>query len=64
MPESRSFRGKPSISLTGFMFTGKSSVGRRLARKLNLEFVDLDERIVAEAGRPVKVATGPKERDS
>jgi shikimate kinase len=32
------------------MFTGKSSVGRRLASKLDLEFVDLDEQIVLEAG--------------
>ena len=50
MPATRSFRGKPSISLTGFMFTGKSSVGRTLASKLGIEFVDLDERIVLEAG--------------
>lgn len=32
------------------MFTGKSSVGRTLAYKLGLEFVDLDEQIVFEAG--------------
>ncbi len=50
MPATRLFRGKPSISLTGFMFTGKSSVGRRLARRLGLEFIDLDERIALEAG--------------
>ncbi|MFC1544836.1 shikimate kinase [Gemmatimonadota bacterium] len=53
MPVLRTFRGKPSIALTGFMFTGKSSVGRRLAGKLDLEFVDLDEEIVAEAGLPI-----------
>lgn len=50
MPSTRSFRGKPSISLTGFMFTGKSSVGRALTCKLGLEFVDLDEQIALEAG--------------
>jgi len=36
------FLGKPGISLTGFMFTGKSSVGRALARRLGLKFIDLD----------------------
>lgn len=53
MPAPRSFLGKPSIALTGFMFTGKSSVGRRLAGRLDLEFVDLDEEIVAETGRSI-----------
>ncbi|MFH1070773.1 MAG: shikimate kinase [Candidatus Glassbacteria bacterium] len=50
----RLFLGKPSIALTGFMFTGKSSVGRWLARELCLEFVDLDEEIVRRAGRPIE----------
>ncbi len=53
MPATRLFRGKQSISLTGFMFTGKSTVGRRLAHKLGLDFVDLDEQIALEAGCPV-----------
>ena len=35
------------------MFTGKSSVGRRLAGKLGMEFVDLDEEIATEAGCPI-----------
>lgn len=34
-----------NIVLTGFMGTGKSSVGRRLARKLGLDFIDTDELI-------------------
>ena len=50
----RQFLGKPSIALTGFMFTGKSSVGRRLARELTLEFIDLDEEIVRRAGRQIE----------
>lgn len=33
------------IVLTGFMGTGKSVVGRRLAQRLGLTFVDLDEAI-------------------
>ncbi len=42
--------GKRNIILTGFMATGKSSVGRRLAVRLGYEFVDLDTLIEAEAG--------------
>ncbi|MGI9607737.1 MAG: shikimate kinase [Acidimicrobiales bacterium] len=34
-----------NIVLTGFMGTGKSSVGRRIAEKLGREFVDTDELI-------------------
>lgn len=53
MPAEKKFHGKPSISLTGFMFTGKSSVGRKLARILELEFIDLDEEIIRRAGRRI-----------
>jgi shikimate kinase len=38
------------IALTGFMGTGKTVVGRRLAERLGLAFVDLDELIEEEAG--------------
>jgi len=44
---------QPNIILTGFMGTGKTSVGRYLAERLNRPFVDLDERIVARAGKPI-----------
>lgn len=40
--------GRPNILLTGFMGTGKSVVGRALAAALGREFVDTDQRIVAE----------------
>ncbi len=43
----------PNIILTGFMGTGKTSVGRYLAERLNRPFVDLDERIVARAGKSI-----------
>lgn len=36
-----------NVILTGFMGTGKSTVGRLLAKKLSYQFVDLDELIVA-----------------
>ena len=44
---------KRNIILTGFMATGKSSVGRRLAILLGYDFLDLDTLIAAEAGMPI-----------
>ena len=41
------------IFLTGFMATGKSKVGRVLARKLNCRFVDTDELIQDRASRTI-----------
>jgi shikimate kinase len=40
----------PLVCLAGFMGSGKSTVGARLARQLGWHFVDLDERIEAAAG--------------
>jgi shikimate kinase/3-dehydroquinate synthase len=42
-----------NIIVTGFMATGKSSVGRRLAIRLGYDFLDLDTLIAAEAGMPI-----------
>lgn len=39
-----------NLWLIGFMTSGKSTVGQRLARVLERSFVDLDERIEAQAG--------------
>ncbi len=39
-----------NIVLTGFMASGKSAVGRRLAERLEREFIDLDELIVSRIG--------------
>lgn len=39
--------------LTGFMGTGKSSVGRLLAKRLGFRFVDTDTWIEARAGRTI-----------
>jgi len=41
------------LILTGFMGSGKSSVGRVLAERLGCRFVDLDAEIVARAGRSI-----------
>ncbi|MCC6502132.1 MAG: shikimate kinase [Deltaproteobacteria bacterium] len=42
------------VVLTGFMGTGKSTVGRLLARRLGFAFLDLDELIEKEAGMPIR----------
>jgi len=45
--------GKHPIVLVGLMGAGKSSVGRRLAEKLGLAFVDADHEIEAAAGKSI-----------
>lgn len=45
--------GPDRILLIGFMGAGKTSVGRRVARALGWRFIDFDDAIVAEEGRPV-----------
>lgn len=42
-----------NIVLVGFMGTGKTSVGKRLASELDMEFVDMDHVIEARAGKPI-----------
>ena len=43
-----------NIALIGFMATGKSAVGRNLARRLHRRFVDLDALIEKAQGRKVR----------
>ncbi len=43
-----------NIVLIGFMGTGKSSVGQRLAEKLRMKFIDMDREIEKITGLPVK----------
>jgi len=45
--------GDRSIVLVGMMGSGKSAIGKMLARKLQLEFKDADEEIELAAGRSV-----------
>src|SRR5579862_9817722 len=48
-------QGEPSnIILCGFMGTGKTSIGRRLANRLSWRFVDTDHVIEQRAGRSIK----------
>jgi shikimate kinase len=42
-----------NIILTGFMGTGKSTVGRRVAEMLNIPFFDVDDKIVRQTGRSI-----------
>lgn len=46
--------GDRPIVLVGLMGAGKTSVGRRLAEKLGIPFVDADQEIEAAAGKPIK----------
>ncbi|MCD5391059.1 shikimate kinase [candidate division NPL-UPA2 bacterium] len=42
-----------NIVLLGFMGTGKTAVGKKLARKLKMEYLDVDDLIEEEAGIPI-----------
>jgi shikimate kinase len=42
-----------NIILAGFMGTGKTTVGKALAKRLGFEFADTDDAIVRAAGKPV-----------
>ncbi len=43
----------PNLFIVGFMASGKTTVGRALAERLHVPFIDLDERIVAAAGSTI-----------
>ena len=42
-----------NLYLVGFMGTGKSTVGRQLAKQLDYQFIDSDQEIERVAGKPV-----------
>ncbi|MEO6992772.1 MAG: shikimate kinase [Lacunisphaera sp.] len=42
-----------NLYLVGFMGTGKSTVGRQLAKQMNFQFVDSDQEIERVQGKPV-----------
>lgn len=44
---------KPNIILTGFMGTGKTTIGKRLAQRLGYDFIDTDDRIEQRTGKTV-----------
>ncbi|MCX7718014.1 MAG: (d)CMP kinase [Candidatus Sumerlaeaceae bacterium] len=44
-----------NVVLIGMMGSGKTTVGRLVAERLSMEFIDLDQAIVDRAGRPIPV---------
>lgn len=42
-----------NLVITGFVGTGKTTIGRRLAERLGWPFLDFDEEIVRRAGRSI-----------
>ena len=44
---------KTNVALIGFMGTGKTAVGRALARKLKKKFIELDPMIEQKAGKTI-----------
>ncbi|MFX1255575.1 MAG: shikimate kinase [Promethearchaeota archaeon] len=44
---------KTNIALIGFMGTGKSTIGKLLAKKLDKTFIEIDELIEDQAGKPI-----------
>jgi len=46
--------GARSIALVGFMGSGKSTIGRALAGRLGYDFLDIDDWIEQQEGKPVR----------
>jgi 3-dehydroquinate synthase len=46
-------RGSRNIIITGFMGTGKTTVGKEVARKLDRDFYDTDQMIESQAGMSI-----------
>ena len=51
-----------NIVLIGFMGSGKTGVGRELARLLSIPFYDMDEMLEQEAGMPIDFRNLPAGR--
>ena len=50
---SQLLRDKRSLVLIGMPGSGKTSVGRQVAAMMHRDFVDLDQKIVEQAGKPI-----------
>jgi shikimate kinase len=53
LAEIRAALGQKSIALIGLMGAGKTSVGRRLANRLDITFTDVDDEIELAAGKSI-----------
>jgi shikimate kinase len=53
VPSTQATAEPPNLYLAGFMGTGKSQLGRRLAEMRRMRFLDADEVIARGAGKPV-----------
>jgi shikimate kinase len=53
-PTTISFMPPKTIVLVGLMGSGKTSIGRRLSKRLELPFYDSDHEVEAAAGCPIK----------
>ena len=51
-----------NLTITGFMGTGKTTVGSILAERLGRQLVDMDERIEAELGKQLPKSSPMKAR--
>ena len=51
-----------SVVLVGMMGAGKSSIGRRLAARLGIPFVDADTEIEKAAGMTIPISSRPTAR--
>src|SRR5438034_360626 len=44
---------RENIILVGFMGSGKSSIGKRIAKRLGFQFIDTDQIVIDRAGMPI-----------
>ena len=51
------------IYLIGYMGAGKTTYGKRLARDINYNFIDLDQKIEAEQGKTISEIFAEKGED-
>jgi len=49
----RLLRQKQNIVLTGMPASGKTTIGKHLAKRLGMPFLDVDARVVEKAGKPI-----------